>query len=94
VLLKDGVAHFSPLRLRVPGAGTRLQGAYTLESQRIDLHGMLYLQAKLSQATSGIKSILIKPIEPFLKKDRRGGAEMPVGVTGTYSHPAFHEDPI
>jgi len=94
VLLKDGAAHFSPLRLRVPGAGTRLQGAYTLESQRIDLHGMLYLQAKLSQATSGIKAILIKPIEPFLKKDRRGGAKMPVGVTGTYSHPSFHEDPI
>src|SRR5581483_10763752 len=88
VSLKDGVAHFSPLRLRVPGAGTRLQGNYSLESQRVDLHGMLYLQAMLSQTTSGIKSFLLKPIEPFLKKNRRGGAKMPVGVTGTYSHPS------
>jgi hypothetical protein len=94
VLLKDGTARFTPLRLRVPGAATRLQGTYTLQNQRVDLHGMLYLQVKLSQATSGIKAILVKPLEPFLKKDRRGGAKMPVGVSGTYSRPSFHEDPI
>lgn len=94
VLLSGGVAHFSTLHVRVPGAGTRMHGTYSLENQRVDLRGMLFLQAKLSQTTSGIKSILLKPLEPFLKKNRQGGAKMPVKITGTYSHPKYSTDPI
>lgn len=71
-----------------------MHGTYGLENQRVNLHGMLFLDAKLSQATSGIKSLLLKPIEPFLKKNRRGGAKMPVGISGTYSHPSYQTDPI
>ena len=94
VLLQDGIAHFSELRIRAPGAGVKLHGTYGLEKQNVNLHGMLYMQATLSQATSGIKSILLKPLEPFLKKNRHGGAKFPVGITGTYSHPSYHTDPM
>ena len=94
VLLKDGIAHFSQLRIHAPGAGVKLHGTYGLQEQKVNLHGMLYMQATLSQATSGIKSILLKPLEPFLKKNRRGGAKMPVGITGTYSHPKYQTDPM
>lgn len=94
VLLTGGVAHFSSLVVDVPGARARMHGTYGLENQRVNLHGMLFLDAKLSQATSGIKSLLLKPIEPFLKKNRRGGAKMPVGISGTYSHPSYQTDPI
>lgn len=94
VLLTGGVAHFSTLRAQVPGAVANMHGTYGLENQRINLHGMLFLQAKLSQATSGIKSVLLKPLEPFLKKNRRGGAKMPASITGTYSHPKYSTDPI
>ena len=94
VLLQDGIAHLSLLRIRAPGAAVKLRGTYGLEKQNVNLHGMLFLQAKLSQATSGIKSILLKPIEPFLKKNRHGGAKMPVGITGTYYHPKYHTDPM
>ena len=94
VLVNGGVAHFSDLFLSTPGARARFRGTYGLEDQRVNLDGMLYLDVKLSQTTKGIKAILIKPIEPFLKKNRRGGAKIPVKVTGTYLHPSYDLDPI
>ena len=42
----------------------------------------------------GIKSFLLKAIDPFLKKNRRGGARIPVSVSGTYQKPSYHADPI
>jgi hypothetical protein len=52
------------------------------------------MDAKLHQATSGIKSFLLKAVDPFLKKNRRGGAVIPVRITGTYQHPSYKTDPI
>lgn len=94
VVLREGTATFSNLSFRVPGALVRLQGTYSLTTHRIDLHGKLMMEAKLHQATSGIKSFLLKIIDPFLKKNHRGGAVFPVSVTGFYPHPVYEADPI
>jgi hypothetical protein len=94
VVVKDGVATFTGLRFRVPGARARLNGTFDLITQKVDLRGMLYMDAKLPEATSGIKSFLLKAIDPFLKKNRRGGAKMPVSITGTYQHPSYKADPV
>jgi AsmA-like C-terminal region len=94
VSLKDGTATFSSLSFRVPGALARLHGTYNVVNQRIDLRGTLLMQAKLSQATSGVKSFLLKVLDPLLKKNHRGGAKMPVRITGTYSRPSYRSDPI
>lgn len=94
VVVRDGVATFSSLSFRVPGAKARLDGTFDLITQKVNFHGMLYMDAKLPQATSGIKSFLLKAIDPFLKKNRRGGAKFPVSITGTYRHPAYHADPV
>jgi hypothetical protein len=94
VVVKDGIATFSDLAFRVPGAGARLHGTFDLTTEKVDLHGMLFMDAKLPQATSGIKSFLLKAIDPFLKKNRRGGAKMPVSITGTYQHPSYRVDPV
>jgi hypothetical protein len=88
VVLKDGIANFSSLSFGVPGAVAQMHGTYDLVSERIDLRGILRIQAKLSDATTGIKSFLIKALNPFLKNDRPG-AEVPVHITGTYSHPVY-----
>ena len=88
VVLKDGIANFSSLSFRVPGAAAQMHGTYDLVSERIDLRGILRMQAKLSDATTGIKSFLIKALNPFLKNDHPG-AEVPVRITGTYSHPVY-----
>jgi hypothetical protein len=88
VVLKDGIANFSSLSFEVPGAVAQMHGTYDPVSERIDLRGILHIQAKLSDATTGIKSFLIKALNPFLKNDHPG-AEVPVRITGTYSHPVY-----
>jgi hypothetical protein len=94
VVTKDGIATFTGLRFRVPGARAKMNGTFNLITQKVDLKGMLYMDAKLPEATSGIKSFLLKAIDPFLKKNRRGGARIPVSITGTYQKPSYHADPI
>ncbi len=88
VLLKDGIARFSTLSFTVPGALVRLHGTYNLLNQRIDLRGTLAMRADLSQATKGIKSFLLKALDPFFKK-KRAGAVVPIQIGGTYSHPSY-----
>lgn len=94
VVVRNGIATFSELRFEVPGARATLQGTYNLLTQKIDLRGMLYMDANLPKATSGIKSFLLKAIDPFLKKNRQGGAKIPVKITGNYQHPSYSSDPV
>src|SRR5262249_27260642 len=70
VVLRNGTAKFSHLSFTVPGATAEVQGTYDLISKRINLRGTLYMAAKLSQATTGVKSFLLKVINPFTKKDK------------------------
>ena len=49
------------------------------------------LDAKLSQMTTGWKSVLLKPVDPFFSKDG-AGTEIPVKITGTESAPHFGLD--
>jgi hypothetical protein len=44
------------------------------------------LDAKLSQMTTGWKSILLKPVDPFFSKDGVG-TEVPIRITGTQAEP-------
>ena len=92
--VKDGIATFSDLRFRVPGARARLQGTFNLIDQKVDFRGLLFMDAKLPKATTGIKSFLLKAVDPFLKKNRHGGARIPVSITGTYQHPSYKSDPV
>ena len=92
VTLQDGLARFAHLRFTVPGAQAQMQGTYNLVNERIDLHGLLHMDAKLSQATKGFKSFLLKALGPFLKSNHRGEV-LPVSITGTYDHPSYHISP-
>ena len=94
VVLRDGTATFSNLSFRVPGAKAKLHGTYSLLTHRIDLHGTISMQADLPKATTGVKSFLLKIINPLLKKNHHGGAKFPVSITGTYPNPVYKMDPI
>jgi len=48
----------------------------------------LDMQAELSQTTKGIKSFLLKALDPFFKK-KHAGAVVPIKITGTYGHPSY-----
>ncbi len=88
VVLTDGVANFSTLSFGVPGAVALMHGTYDLSSQRIELRGVLHIQAKLSDATTGMQSFLIKALNPFLRNNHPG-ANVPIHISGTYSHPVY-----
>ncbi|HEY6251571.1 MAG TPA: AsmA-like C-terminal region-containing protein [Candidatus Angelobacter sp.] len=94
VVLRQGIATFSDLSFQVPGAVAKLHGTYSLITHRIDLQGDVFMKANLPQATSGAKSFFLKIINPFLKKNRRGGAIVPVTIKGIYPHPIYGTDPI
>ena len=94
VVVERGIATFSELSFRVPGAHAHLHGTFNLLDTRIDLHGTLSMDADLPKATSGVKSFLLKALNPFLKKNHRGGAKFPVKITGTYQKPEYSADPV
>ena len=94
VELRDGVANFTDLKFRVPGALAHLHGTYDVITEKVDMHGLLLMQADLPHATSGFKSFLLKPINVFLRKNHRGGARIPVTITGTYDKPIVRTDPM
>jgi hypothetical protein len=89
--LNEGLLSFSLLHFFMPGAHVDMTGDYTLDGQELDLHGRAGLNAKVSQMTSGWKSILLKPVDPFFSKDGFG-TEVPIRITGTQSEPRFALD--
>jgi hypothetical protein len=51
----------------------------------------LQLDHKLSKGTKGMKSVLLKSVEPLLKK-KKAGEIVPIKVGGTFSHPSYGLD--
>jgi hypothetical protein len=89
-LLHDGEITFRNLTFGVTGARVELAGSYGLRNEKLDFHGKLRLQAKLSQTVTGMKSLFLKPFDPFFRKN--GATELPIKVTGTRDQPSFGMD--
>jgi hypothetical protein len=68
----------------------QLAGTYGLRDEKLDFHGTLRLQAKLSQVTTGFKSLLLKPFDSYFR--RNGMTVLPIKVTGTREQPSFGLD--
>jgi len=90
-VLKDGIISFSNLTFSVPGALVYLNGSYGLRSEQLDFRGTLTLAAKVSETTTGVKSILLKAVDPLFQKNG-AGAVLPITITGTREHPSFGLD--
>ena len=89
--LRDGRLTFSSLRFAVPGAVVRMAGSYGLEDEELDFRGTLRLQASLSETVGGVKSVFLKLVDPFFRKNG-AGAELPIKVDGARSKPKFGLD--
>jgi hypothetical protein len=93
-ILDRGIATFPTVNFAIPGATLNLTGDYGLHSERLDFQGKLRLKAKLSQTTTGFKSLFLKAVDPFFK-GKDGGAVLPIKITGTREKPsiglAFHQ---
>jgi hypothetical protein len=93
VVLNDAIATFSDLSFSVPEAFARLHGTYGILTSQIDLHGTLRVDHKLSKGSKGVKLVLLKSIEPFLKK-KNAGEIVPIKIGGTFSHPSYGLDVV
>jgi len=91
VALERGTAHFSNLTFGVPGARAQMHGSYSLINYKIDLHGKMSVDTKISKTASGFKSFLLKVMDPIFKKKKRGEI-VPVHITGTYHKPEYGLD--
>ncbi|MBV8051652.1 MAG: hypothetical protein JOZ80_10715 [Acidobacteriaceae bacterium] len=89
--LREGMLSFSKLRFDVPGTTVDLIGNYSLDGKDFDFHGKARMKARLSHMTTGWKSVLLKPVDPFFSK-HGAGTELPVKITGTRSSPHFGLD--
>ncbi len=90
-VVRNGIATLSHVSFRVAGAVAAVTGTYNLINEQIDLHGQLETNGKLSDATSGFKSLMLKVVNPFFKK-KHGVKVIPFKITGTYGHPAVALD--
>jgi AsmA-like C-terminal region len=86
--IEKGVAQFSQLFFEVPGARARVQGNYNLSSHAVNLNGDLWTDETVSRDTTGIKAILLKPVDPIFKR-KHAGAMVGVTMTGDIDDPQF-----
>ncbi len=91
VVMKDATATFSDFFFSAPGALAHMHGTYGVLTEKIDLHGNLRVDNKLSKGSTGMKAVLLKVAEPFLKK-KAAGEIVPIKIDGTFSHPSYGLD--
>jgi len=89
--LRDGVMQLPGLSFSVRGARVELAGRYTLADQGLDFTGALNLEAPLSRTVTGIKSLLLKPIDPLFRRDG-AGTRLPIRIAGRVGQPDFSLD--
>jgi len=68
-----------------------MSGTYHLITHRVDLHGQVRLQEKLSETTTGIKSFLLKALDPFFRK-RKHLSVVPIRITGEKGNTSINLD--
>jgi hypothetical protein len=87
----NSVVSFSRLDFGVQGAALTTAGTYNMDNGQLDFRGKLALEASLSQTTTGIKSVLLKAVDPFFR-GKNGGTVLPIKITGTKDAPKYGID--
>jgi AsmA-like C-terminal region len=96
VEMKNAVATFSDLYFYVPGAKAHLHGTYGILTEKIDLHGHLRVDHKLSKGSSGLKGAFLRVAEQFFRTSKKvKNAEIvPIKIGGTFGQPSYGLDII
>jgi hypothetical protein len=74
----------------VPGALVELHGQYGMKREDIAFDGKLYMDAKISQTVTGVKSLLLKVVDPWFR--RNGKTVLPLKISGSRADPKFGVD--
>jgi AsmA-like C-terminal region len=76
----------------VPGARVELAGGYALKAETMDFKGQLLLDAKISETTTGWRSLLLKVVDPLFKQKGGSGSAIPIKIGGSRNAPDFGLD--
>ena len=85
--LRDSRLALPTVTFDVPGALVELHGHYGVKQQDIAFDGNLYMDAKISQTVTGFKSLLLKAIDPWFR--RNGKTVVPLRISGSRADPKF-----
>jgi hypothetical protein len=80
---KDGIALLENVSFSIPDGNAKVNGTYGLESNRVDLRGVLQTTGNIYVTSTGVKAVLLRAITPFLKHESRI-TFVPFKITGTY----------
>jgi hypothetical protein len=89
-ILGNGTLTLSKLTFDVPGAIVELNGQYSLRSETLAFSGNLFMDAKVSETTTGWKSLALKMVDPLFRKN--GRTVIPIKIAGTRDDPSFGLD--
>lgn len=82
VQIRNGIAYARRLDFHMPGAAVDLNGTFNLRNRSTHLVGHLRMQSDISHLSTGFKSLLLKPLAPFFKK-QGVAAVLPIAITGS-----------
>ena len=80
--LEHGLMSVNDLHFQIPGALVLMNGVYSTDGNLFEFKGHVRTDATASQMVTGWKSWLLKPVDPFLKKNG-AGLELPISISGT-----------
>jgi AsmA-like protein len=83
--MRDGAIHFSNVTFAMPGARVSVSGRFLMESEALDFRGIVRLDAKLSQLTTGVKSFFLRIVDGLLRHDDI--TVVPITIRGTADQP-------
>ena len=81
----------SSVVFEAPGVVIDAAGYYALTSTELQFRGVAKLEATLSRTQTGARRWLLRPLDPFLKK-QGAGTRVVVDVRGTKEHPVVDFD--
>jgi hypothetical protein len=90
--LGDGTLMIQKVTFDIPGALVRLAGTYDLVPETLNFTGTLFMDATISQTTTGFKSTLLKMVDPIFEQKGGGGSEIPIKISGNRNNPSFGLD--
>ena len=90
-IVANGTVNLAQVVFSLPGAQVLLDGSYQLANGALNFRGTARLDATVSQMTTGIKRVLLKPVDPLFRHDG-AGAVLPIVVSGARGDPSFRLD--
>lgn len=86
--LNHGLVNVHDMHFQIPGALVVMNGVYSTDGNLFEFKGHVRTDATASQMVTGWKSLLLKPVDRFLKKDG-AGLQLPISISGTEGNVHF-----